>query len=625
MVQFLNPAALALLALAIPILLLWMLKLRRRDVTVSSTLLWSRLVRDREANAPWQRLRRNLLLWLQLATLLALALALARPFRPVPSVAGGAVVVVLDASASMQSTDVMPSRFSVAQRAAGDLVSGLGGDGLMTVIAAGARPRVLAAATDDRAALRTAIDGASPEAGPADWEAALALAAGATSGAAESTIVIISDGNLPADLPPLPGEVRYIPIGDPSGTPNLALTALALRGGELFTSVAYTGPPGGPAATPLLAVYLDGTLNESRRLQVASGETLPLTLTDIPATADLIEVALSDQVGPGQGDALALDDRAWAVQGGSAGARRVLVVTSGNLFLERAVAALAAVQAFRADPAAPLPAEPYDLTILDGVAPDPLPTGPLLLINPPAGQSLVPVSGVFSTTTVTQVAGHPLLAHVDFGEVQIRQAVRVEPPAWAQTLIEAEGGPLLLAGETGGRRVAVLTFDLHQSDLPLQVAFPVLMANLIDWLSPGQPFDTSAVHRPGAPVTIYPGGASLVEVVAPDGTVWTAAGDEAPVYPDAAQLGLYQVRLDGAPAGSFAVNLFDPAESTLSRAETIRVGRAEVQPGSGEELGQQSLWFWLAGAALALLLVEWWVYHRGTQLRPAPPRPDGRP
>jgi Ca-activated chloride channel homolog len=611
MVRFLTPAALALLALAIPILLLWMLKLRRREVTVASTLLWRRLVRDREANAPWQRLRRHLLLLLQLATLIALAVALARPFRPVPAVAGGAIVVVLDASASMQATDVPPSRFAVAQRAAAELVSGLGGDGLMTVIAAGAQPRVLAAATDDRTVLRAAIDGAQPEAAPADWGAALALAAGATSGAAESSIVIISDGNLPAGLPPLPGEVRYIPIGDPAGTSNLALTALALRGGELFLSVAHSGPAGGPAAMPLLAVYLDGTLHESRRLRVEPNESLALTLADIPPAAEVIEVTLET------GDALGLDDRAWAVQHGRTGARRALVVTAGNLFLERAVAALPAVEAYRAGPEAPPPAGEYDLVILDGVAPDPLPAGSLLLINPPAGQSLLPVSGVFSETAVTRTVNDPLLAHVDFRPVQIRQAARIETPPWARVLIQAEGGPLLLVGETGGRRVAALAFDLHQSDLPLQVAFPVLIANLVDWLSPGLPFDADGPVRPGEPVTLYPGDAAQVEVVRPDGTIWTPAGDEAPVFAGTGVLGLYQVRLDGVPAGSFVVNLFDPAESTLSRAETIRIGRAEVQPSAGEALGQQSLWFWLAGAALALLLIEWWVYHRGTQLRPA--------
>ena len=614
MVQFLNPAALGLLALAIPILLLWMLRLRRREVTVASTLLWRRLVRDREANAPWQRLRRHLLLLLQLATLLALAVALAQPFRPVPATAGGAVVVVLDASASMQATDVAPSRFAVAQRAAGELVSGLRGDGLMTVIAAGAQPRVLAAATADRTALRAAIDGAEPEAGRADWGAALALAAGATSGAAESSIVIISDGNLPAGLPPLPGEVHYVPIGDPDGATNVAVTALALRGGELFVSVAHSGPAGGPAATPLLAVYLDGTLHESRRLRVAVGESVALTLEGIPATAEVVEVALET------GDALALDDRAWAVQHAGAGGRRVLVVTAGNLFLERAVAALPAVAAYRMDPAAAVPEGEYDLVILDGVAPERWPGGPLLVIDPPAGGSLLPVSGVFTETAVTRTANDPLLAHVDFRAVQIRQAARMDRPAWARVLIQAEGGPLLVAGETGGRRVAALAFDLHESDLPLQVAFPVLMANLVGWLSPGVPFDAEGAVRPGEPVTLYPGDAARVEVVRPDGVVWTAGEDEAPVFGETGALGLYEVRLDGEPAGRFAVNLFDADESAIGRAEAIRIGRVEVQPSAGAALGQQSLWFWLAGAALALLLVEWWVYHRGTQLGPGAAR-----
>ena len=75
---FLTPLALAFAALSIPILVLYMLRLRRRDVLVSSTLLWQRLLRDREANTPWQRLRRNLLLFLQLAILALLTLALAR-------------------------------------------------------------------------------------------------------------------------------------------------------------------------------------------------------------------------------------------------------------------------------------------------------------------------------------------------------------------------------------------------------------------------------------------------------------------------------------------------------------------------------------------------------------------
>ena len=102
----LAPLGLALAGLSIPILILYMLRLRRRDVLVSSTLLWQRLLRDREANAPWQRLRQSLLLFLQLLILALLTLAMTRPFVPAPVVVSGSVVVLLDTSASMQARDV---------------------------------------------------------------------------------------------------------------------------------------------------------------------------------------------------------------------------------------------------------------------------------------------------------------------------------------------------------------------------------------------------------------------------------------------------------------------------------------------------------------------------------------
>ena len=98
---FLNPWALALAALAGGIVLLYILKLRRVKVPVSSTLLWERSVQDFKANAPWQRLRRNLLMILQIIAILFLAIALARPFVFGTALTGGRTVIVLDTSSSM--------------------------------------------------------------------------------------------------------------------------------------------------------------------------------------------------------------------------------------------------------------------------------------------------------------------------------------------------------------------------------------------------------------------------------------------------------------------------------------------------------------------------------------------
>lgn len=141
--SFLTPAFLLLGLLAIPIILLYMLRLRRREVLVSSTLLWQKLMRDREANAPWQKLRRNLLLFLQLLILGALVFALARPFIPIPALASGNTVVLLDASASMQASDVEPTRFDAAKAEVSQIINDLSGSSQMTLIKVGQSASVI--------------------------------------------------------------------------------------------------------------------------------------------------------------------------------------------------------------------------------------------------------------------------------------------------------------------------------------------------------------------------------------------------------------------------------------------------------------------------------------------------
>src|SRR6476659_1644464 len=141
----LLPAALALVTIAIPIVIFYMLRLRREELSVSSSMLWRRVLQDRTANAPWQRLRRNLLLLLQLLLLLLLVLSLARPFLLARAAATGNMVIVLDASASMQTRDETGgrTRFERARAEAGALVDGLAGDERMSLIWAGPIPSVM--------------------------------------------------------------------------------------------------------------------------------------------------------------------------------------------------------------------------------------------------------------------------------------------------------------------------------------------------------------------------------------------------------------------------------------------------------------------------------------------------
>ena len=619
--SFLTPLFLLLGLLAAPIIVMYMLRLRRREVLVSSTMLWQKLLRDREANAPWQRLRRNLLLILQLLILAALVLALARPFIPVPSVAGGSVVVLLDGSASMLATDVEPTRFDAARSEVGRWVDDLGGDDRMTLILVGQTPTVLASATNDRRQLHAALESARPDPAPAGWPAAVALASGAAQGFRDARIVVVSDGGVPDDLPPLPAEAVYIPIGR-SGE-NLALTALATRSaaGEprLFLSVANAGVG---AQEALVSVELNGTLYDSRRITVPAGESRNLTW-DLPQETAAVSAHLSQQTT----DYFPTDDRAWAVHEGGV-SNRALLVTSGNIFLEQAYSVLPGVETFKAPPDTDLltgeGADSFDLFIFDGAPlPETPPAGDMLIINPPASTSATEppftVTGAFSDTTVTRLADSPLLQFVDWSGIDVRQAQAVSAP-WAQTLVASEGGPLLLAGEQGGYRVVLITFDLHDSDLPLQIAFPVLVANITSWLSPGRVFDAPGGLQPGDPVQIMPGASTTAVLVEkPDGDTWAEPVEEGGMlFADTDQLGLYNVTLRDAsgdrPAGSFAVNLFSPLESDIRPATTIQLGQTAVEAPSEADVGQRELWPWLVAAAFLILTIEWWVHFRGTRL-----------
>src|SRR5579884_968296 len=116
---------------------MYVLKLRRQEQVVPSTFLWRQVLEDVQANAPWQRLRFNLLLLLQLLALAALIFSLARPAYSRAHVIAGDLVVIVDESYGMQAHDVKPSRFAVAQARARSFASELAGGHVMSVIGMG--------------------------------------------------------------------------------------------------------------------------------------------------------------------------------------------------------------------------------------------------------------------------------------------------------------------------------------------------------------------------------------------------------------------------------------------------------------------------------------------------------
>jgi hypothetical protein len=298
----------------------------------------------------------------------------------------------------------------------------------------------------------------------------------------------------------------------------------------------------------------------------------------------------------------------------------VLLVTPGNLFLERALGILPGLEVTRVSPGQPLPAEPFDLIVRDGPITGTLPAGNLWAIGiGPYGDATT----VFTATDVIRVATqHPVMRYVDLDEVNVLRAWHTDPPPGAQVLVEAQGGPLLYLAERPEGRLAVLTFNLQDSDLPLRVAFPILTANLAGWLLPQGGVGEAASARPGeaVPIQPVPDAGRIVVTTPADREHVLEVGENLPVFADTGRLGVYRVEQFG-PDGELlrsdplVVNLFSPGESDIAPRQAIQVGQAEVEVEEQEEVGRRELWPWLAAAALVVLGVEWWAYQRGFRTR----------
>jgi len=626
-VNFLNPLAFSLAALLPVIVALYFLKLRREERTISSTYLWRTLVRDTAANAPWQKLKPNLLLLLQLLFLIALIAALARPFVWSEAAAGSHLILVIDTSASMGATDVQPNRLGAALASAQRLIESLPSSGRVTVIEAGAQVRVPVSGASNPGTAIAALAALRPGPAGADFESALTLAAAIAAREPDSEVVIFSDGRvtLPDNLT-LPGRARYIPVGAQNDNQAIGVFSVqAEASGQSLT--AFVQMVNYSATTVSRRLVLrnagDGQLLAARDVTLIPGKAQAYTFPGLSPDAGAIEAQLEGQ------DALAADDRAWAVPP-STGQSTINLVSPGNRFLETVLDLIPNFEVSINQPITrsavsgqPPAVSTYQLTIFDSVVPTTtMPEGNLLFIAPPRSTELFSVTGMVLTPTLAPVvADDPLLryAEADLRDVAVQDASRVALPQWGRAVMvdSKSNAPMLIIGEQAGRRIGVLAFDLRKSDLPLRVAFPILMANLLDALMPGGASGIPASVEAGRPLVIpaLPQAEAII-IRAPDGGEYTLSSSEGRVvFEQTSAFGVYEITWQSGSKrqamGRFAVNLFSPTESNITPRETLSIASAGAAGKETLPRARDEWWRPIAWIALAVLVAEWLLSNRG--------------
>ena len=625
--NFLSPIGFAFAA-ALPVVVGFYLLKRKRVVrVVPSTLLWQRFLAENQANSPFQKLRNQALLWLQLLLLALAVLALARPYFSGTTGKSSLQVVILDASASMQATDESPSRFGRAQSEAIKLIDGLktgfgSGDQQMLVLVAGATAEVRQGATSDCAALRRAVQAARATDSSTRLGDALRVAESLTRDLPQSEIHLFSDG-AGVDLKEF--EQHDLPllfhrIGKRSENAGIASLDVKISPEDpsqraIFTSVVNYG------IQPLISTIelrFNGQLVETKPITVPVGTATPLVFLAQQGEDGVFAVRLP------LADDLLADNEARAV---SLLPRPIHVglISRGNRFLEKALAASSPLVDVTVLPDY-RPNDPrFDVTVLDDVSPGFWPPGNVLAFHVASTNWFEgPISVIDSPAIVDWRNTHPLLRFVGFDTVQIAQSLAVKAPGWGIPLVDSPSAPLLLAGELGRQRIVWVGFDVLQSTWPLRLSFPIFVANAVQWLNPATVAANRAFLHPGdairLPLASPPENSSPVSrldhavLLRPDGQKVTLPIDPLArdlVYASTDIQGIYQLSI-GTNRTDFAVNLLDANESRIQPGDALNMGRrGDVLPASLKRANLES-WRWFALAALAVMALEWWWFHRRT-------------
>ncbi len=562
------------------VLLYWMLRLRRRPVRVSSTLLWKRAIRDVEGNIPWQMIRPSMLLFLQLIAVILLAIAIARPTRNADlHIGGGEVVVVIDAGASMNALGDLKgqTRLDISKREAIKLVRTIAGRSSTTkfrVIRAGATAQMVSGVSGSWRQARGAIESIEGTDTPSDLDAAIELAGSIiTQGASEDgsqdsavqtfvfTDAAFDDGGVIVRRPLVDNERR-----DVRG--NLGIV---LVGGQrdqvdpvdcrIFVTVA--GVVEHPTGVQV-KLMVNGAVLASKAIELVPDEN---GITESAATLSLrLDSAALIEVSISRHDVLDTDSRVWVMMPDPLPIVTTIVAPDGladPLLVDVLSAVTGGVVAVVA------PGESVvsgtGLMIYDRVQRDPRVLIPTVEIGAGGAEDDSVLRRV-----LTWDRSHPVMRDVDLSGLSFAGGQVVDGDALASG---EQGAMITETAESGVRHLAV-GFALADSNWGVQVSMPMFFANAVQYLLPGTS-GSAVIHRTGNPI-------------GENGTVIDRVG---------------LAIVDGEEVG---VSLLD-REQTVRAGQTLTNRSVDTPDGfaGASSGGRVELWRWFVLAGLVVLTLEW--------------------
>lgn len=487
-----NLWPLAFLILVPVIILLYLLKQKVRDELFSSTMLWQEIYKNLEAKTPFEKLKQNILMYLQILLMLLLIFALMAPTLKKGGALQENIVLVIDNSASMQYLyDDKDSRLTHSIKSAERVMDGLSEDASVTLISCGEEAEVIYQGKD-KGTLKKRLNAIEPTLGAGNLNAAANLVNSLITDLKNVQIICYTDTAFASEELTKYNRDAALVVEDMYSTgENCSLDYVNYsvndEGVQALCNVTNYGETD---VTQDVSLYAGSGIVDVQTVTVAAGESQTIYFPALNLATDgsvILTAELSEK------DSLIADNSQSIVVTASM-EKRVLLLSEGNVFLEKALSLEDTMTVYKSDSIGVLnqQEDPFDLYVFDGIK---LPEDFDITVIPEQAALLFLnysedfyESGYMAkdgnvTSSVLHFEKSPVTEYVDGYSFGIAAAYTYQLPEWGIPFIKNDAGEIVgYCGVKDGRGVGVIGFDIHDTDLALQTEFPIVMSQLGDYL-----------------------------------------------------------------------------------------------------------------------------------------------
>ena len=594
--KFFSPMAFWFLILIPVLIFLYILKQRFEERQVPSLYLWHQVLMEAEATSPFQRLKKNILFFIQLFVLLLGIIALANPFLRMKNRDYQNVIIVMDISGSMSGIGEKEVKLIEAKKKAEDLVDSLAYGSKITLITAANRCKVEISNSQNKKEVINKIRDIEDTNSAGNVDDAYSLIRAIADQYDSYKVTYFTDKAV--DFKELNAELIYMK----SRQDNVSLDYIAdtLKDNQLKVLVRATNR-GKNHRSSEICLYGEDELISVAEVDLSPGETKTIYFDNVPRDKEYIYAEITEK------DGLLEDNIIYSVIK-QKDASKILLITEKNIFLEKVFAAMKDIELYKTNPG-DIPEDQFDLYIFDGNVPEKLPNeGSLLFINPNKDNKLFKVRSEANGGKV-EIVPHGVTKYIENSDFVIAKFRGLQTSYWANSLMTVKDNVIAFVGEHNGQKVGAVGFDFHNSDFPLTTEFPIFINNLISYLVERDSFAITQ-YECGNPIEINPlPETEKIIVINPIKKVYELSS-KFPVKPfeETYTPGIYKVSQkvgDKENIRLLSVN-FPISESDISDYS----GEVNLKNNSTMSIGGLNLANYLIIAVILLLVLEWIVYLR---------------